>query len=103
MDHTLHIQKPLPSTGSRNLESSSGALTAEHPDDFVMGLQQDPTEGSFRDGLRQGTTILGRQSDTQSGKIVAFDLVAGLYQVEDPPAEYPHWTLMNAIAKARTR
>jgi hypothetical protein len=98
MDHAIHIPKPLPGNSSGYVEGVSCAFTAEQTNDTALGFQGDTTQRGLRHGLREGTTFLDWHN---LGKIVAFDLETGLYQVEDPSAEYLHWTLMMAISEAR--
>ena len=67
------------------------------------GFRKTPPKGVSATEYVKGPTFWVNKVIRNLGKIVAFDIETGLYQVEDPPAEYLHWTLMDAIAKARIK
>ena len=65
------------------------------------GFQPTPPPGVSATDYVKGPKFWIGKAIRNLGKIVAFDLETGLYQLEDPPSEYLHWTLMTAIAEAR--
>ncbi len=66
------------------------------------GFIATPPKGVSATDYVKGPQFWIGKSMRNFGKIVAFDLETGLYRVEDPSAEYLHWTLMMAISEART-
>jgi hypothetical protein len=65
------------------------------------GFQPTPPPGVSAKDYVKGPQFWIGKIIRKLGKIVSFDLETGLYRIENPPAEYLHWTLMNAIAEAR--
>ena len=66
------------------------------------GFKATPPKGISATDYVKGPQFWIGKSIRNLGKIVAFDIETGLYQVEDPSAEYLHWTLMMAISDAKT-
>lgn len=67
------------------------------------GFQKTPPKGVSAADYAKGPKFWVGKVIRNLGHIVSFDLDTGLYKVDNPAAEYLHWTLMLAISAARIK